>query len=337
MRFGLALPQYPFSLPSGQIGWEDVRFWARRAEDLGFDSVWLSDHLFLDLARYGGNANKQWAMECFTSLAAIAVETQSIHLGSLVVCNDLRPPSVVAKMASTLSMLAGGRIELGMGAGWYEPEFETAGVEFRPAGERVSRLQDSVRIIRSMFEGAPAVLSTGSYQISEAVDLPTHEQHPRIWVGGKGDRVVRIAGRYADGYNAVWAWTPQAYADRLRVLDAAAVKAGRDPSSISRSVGLYTIVGEDEKDVSSMFRSYVKASPEGVADKIDLEAWRTDKLVGTPDAVVETIEAFRALGVEEVILGFGILPFQIADARAVDLFAAEVLPRFRPKSGGSSG
>ena len=310
------------------IGWSEVRDWALKAEALGFDSVWLSDHLFLDVSKYGGSDEPQGTMEAFTSLAAIAATTNKVRLGCLVVCNDLRSPSVVAKMATNIDVISGGRFELGMGAGWYEKEYAAAGMSFDPPGLRVGRLEESVQIIKRLVSDSDVSFEGSHYSIKGAFNSPKPPRPTPVWVGGKGDRVVRIAARHADGYNCVWGWTPELYAGRMRVLEQEMQRVGRPVDEVRRSVGLYTVVGEDKRDVERAWASYLSNSPAGTA-KHDLERWRTDKLVGDPDEIVERIEEFRELGVEEVILGFGILPFQIADAPSVELFAEEVISRFR--------
>lgn len=331
MRFGLALPQYDFSLPGVRpIAWPFVRDWAQQAEEFGFDSVWLSDHLFLDLARYGGPEDRQGAMECFTTLGGLAASTSRVRLGTLVVCNDLRSPALVAKMAATLDVLTGGRIDLGLGAGWYEPEFAAAGIPFRSPEQRIARLEEAVQIVAGML-ASPSFSFTGKhYGVDHAWNLPQPVQSPRppVWIGGKGDRVVQLAGRHADGFNTVWAWTPEAYAGRIEQLERGAIEAGRDPGSIRRSVGLYTLPGIDESDLSSRWGRYLSANP-WMAGLARLESWRGDKLCGTPLDMAARIRAFESLGVEEVILGFGLLPFQVADASAVELFVREVFPLVR--------
>ena len=338
MRFGLALPHYDFSLGTGEgapaFDGQVVQTWARRAEELGFDSVWVSDHLFLDLAKYGGPAQVHGSMECFTTLAALAVTTERVRLGSLVACNDLRSPVLVAKMAATLDVLSGGRIDVGIGAGWYEPEYRAAGVPFDPPGVRIRRLAEAVQVVGGMLSSVPFSFEGSHYRVQEAWNLPRPVQSPRppVWVGGKGDRVAGVAGRYADGFNTSWAWTPEAYAGRLEIVERAAGEAGRDPSAIRRSVGLYTLPGTDERDVERRWERYLAGSAAGAGGVLSpgsLDVWRRDKLCGTPEAMAQTLEAFAALGVEEVILGFGIVPFQVADPSAPDLFAAEVAPHFR--------
>src|SRR6266702_1242674 len=107
------------------------------------------------MTRYGGGDRTQGAMECFTTLAALGSATSRVRLGSLVVCNDLRPPAVVAKAAATIDVISAGRVELGIGAGWYEPEFRAAGIPFKAPGVRVSRLAEAVQVVRGMLSVAP--------------------------------------------------------------------------------------------------------------------------------------------------------------------------------------
>lgn len=331
MKFGLALPQYDYSLSGGNIDWPQLRDWAQRAEDLGFDSVWLSDHLFLDLAKYGGTDEPHGAIECLSALAALAAATNKVRIGSLVLCNDLRHPAMVAKSAATIDLLSHGRLELGIGAGWFEPEYVAAGIRFRSAGERVSRLEEALQIITGMLSSDEFSFDGRHYQIEGAINVPRPAQSPRpkVFVGGKGDRLVSIAGRHADGYNAVWGWTPGSLGERLEVLDASAIKSERDPARLSRSVGLYVLPGADDAEVDKRWQRYIEATPKGVGDRLEKESWMTDKLAGTYDQIASKIGGFEDIGVHEVILGFGLLPFQIADASAVDDLARVLLPRLR--------
>ncbi len=331
MKFGLALPQYEFSLGTSKgLDWQSVRDWAVKAEQLGFSSVWLSDHLFLDLARYGGSDYEYEALEGFTCAAAILSSTKTVRVGILVVCNDLRPPALVAKMAATLAILSGGRFEVGLGAGWYEPEFREAGVEFHPAGVRVSRMEEALQVVKGMLSHERFSFEGEHYQVKDAVNLPLPppSERPPVFVGGKGDRVSRIAGTHADGFNTVWGWTPEGYAGRVELVDRAARKAGRDPKTVAKSVGLYTLNGRDEQALKERWQAYVSASPIGDGG-LEPDKWGEDKLWGTPEQIVKRVNEFKAMGVQEVILGFGMLPFQIADEAAVDEFVQEVFPLFQ--------
>ncbi len=328
MRFGLALPQYDFSLPAeGPIRWPSVLEWAQRAEALGFSSVWLSDHLFYDLARYGGPSGRQRALECFTGLGALSAATSRVRLGTLVACNDFRNPAVLAKMVSTLDVLSGGRMELGLGAGWFEAEYRAAGIPFDSHRTRVDRLSESVVIVRALLARGRINFEGTHYRVENARCLPPPVQ-PKlpVFVGGSGDRIARLAGRHADGFNSAWAWTPEAFAGRVELVNRAASRAGRDPSEVRKTVGLYTLPGRTEREVAARWRRYVECGPSGRPEHAFYEWWAQDKLAGTYDQLAERIRRFEEIGVTEMILTFGSLPFQICDPEAVDEFVEEVAP-----------
>jgi alkanesulfonate monooxygenase SsuD/methylene tetrahydromethanopterin reductase-like flavin-dependent oxidoreductase (luciferase family) len=135
--------------------------------------------------------------------------------------------------------------------------------------------------------------------------------------------------RRADGWNTVWAWTVEAYADRARALDGACERSGRDPASVGRSVGLYTLVGEDHRDLVGRFRALQRWTPGGGLDGRLLDDWSRDKLVGTPDQVVELMARFAAVGVGEVIVSAASLPFAVFDESMLDLFSEAVIPAAR--------
>src|SRR5690606_7740477 len=138
---GLALPQYDYSVPGeSPLTFETIAEHARRAEALGYDSLWLSDHLFLDLAKYGGADVREGVYEPIATLAALAGVVSRPRLGTLVLCEALRPPSIAAKALASLDRVTGGRLDIGLGAGWYEPEYEAIGIPMPTPGERMRRL-----------------------------------------------------------------------------------------------------------------------------------------------------------------------------------------------------
>jgi alkanesulfonate monooxygenase SsuD/methylene tetrahydromethanopterin reductase-like flavin-dependent oxidoreductase (luciferase family) len=144
-----------------------------------------------------------------------------------------------------------------------------------------------------------------------------------VWLGAKGgERSLRLAARYADGWNTVWRWAPEAYADRMRAAREACERVGRDPSTLRLSVGLSTLVGEDERDLRRRHEHLVRDTPAAVPPLEELER---DGLAGTPDRISERIAAFEDLGVEELIASFSSLPFVIHDRSAVELFAESIL------------
>jgi F420-dependent oxidoreductase-like protein len=334
VRFGLALPHYDFSRPDGApVSWEGLVEAARRAESLGFDSVWISDHFFLSLARYGGPDERYGSPEALTALAGLAAVTDRIRLGTLVLCAGFRHPAILAKSAVTIDLLSEGRLDLGLGAGWYEDEYRAFGYRFGSVGERFEVLEETVEVLSLLFgEKEPVTWEGRHYSLDDAYCRPRPAQRPGppLWVGGKGGpRLARLVARRADGWNTVWAWTPEDYAERVRVLEEACERHDRDPATVRRSVGLYALVGEDDRDLDARWRALQRWTPAGALDGSEPGSWGRDKLVGTPDRVVERLAAFAALGVEEVIVSVGSLPFAVFDDDAVEAFARAVIPAAR--------
>lgn len=329
MRIGLALPHYGFSFPADQeLTWEGLLDAALRAESLGFDSVWVSDHFFLDLARYGGDDEPRGSVEPFTALAALATQTERVRLGTLVACSSFRHPAHVAKMATTIDLLSGGRFDLGIGAGWYEREFEAFGYEFGTVGERFAMLEDHVEAIGALFGNGPVDLERQHVHLSGAYNHPEPVQDggPPIWVGGKGgDRLLRLVARHASGWNTVWRWTPEAHAERVRALRSICGEEDRDPASVRLSVGLYALVGEDREDLERRWEA-MRAWAPGVLAGVEFSEFADGTLTGTPSDCLELVAAFAANGVEEVVVAPAPLPFAVPDWSMVELIAERVIP-----------
>jgi probable F420-dependent oxidoreductase len=202
MQIGIALPHY--DEPGRPASLERVVDAAVDAEQLGYDSVWLSDHMVFDLAKYGGGPELIGCLEPLTTLSVLAVKTQRVRLGTLVLCNEFRHPAVVAKTVATIHLASGNRVEFGIGAGWYTQDFEPFGIPFRPPGERLGRLEEAVTIIRSLWTGDPVTFAGKHYQLTDAMLRPALASPPTIWTAGKGERSLRIASRVADGWNGAW-------------------------------------------------------------------------------------------------------------------------------------
>jgi probable F420-dependent oxidoreductase len=334
MRFGLALPHYDFSSPDGgPVSWERMSASARGAEDLGFDSVWVSDHFFLALTRYGGGPDVYGSAEPLTTLAGLSVVTERVRLGSLVLGAGFRHPGLLAKSATTIDLLSGGRLDLGLGAGWYGDEYRAFGYDFGTTGQRFEVLEETMEVLALLFgEEEPVTWEGKHFRLEAAFNHPRPEQKPRppLWLGGKGGpRLLRLVARRADGWNTVWAWTPEDYAVRARALDEACEREGRDPATVRRSVGLYALVGEDQGDLEARFRALQRWTPGNALEGADLGEWAKDKLVGTVDQVVERLRRFAQLGVEEMIISAASLPFAVYDESMLDLLSAAVLPAAR--------
>jgi alkanesulfonate monooxygenase SsuD/methylene tetrahydromethanopterin reductase-like flavin-dependent oxidoreductase (luciferase family) len=181
-------------------------------------------------------------------------------------------------------------------------------------------------------EEEPVTWEGRHFRLEAAFNHPRSQQKPRppLWLGGKGGpRLLRLVARRADGWNTVWAWTPEDYAARARALDEACEREGREPATVRRSVGLYALVGEDQGDLEARFRALQRWTPGNALDGADLNEWARDKLVGTVEQVVERLGRFAQLGVEEMIVSAASLPFAVYEESMLDLLSDAVLPAAR--------
>ncbi len=330
MHIGLAVPQYGFSLPSGEIRAANAIEWAKRAETLGFDSVWLSDHFFYSFARYGAGDEPIAALEPETTLAAIAATTSRVRLGILVECATFRNPALVAKAAATTDQLSEGRVEVGLGAGWFEQEFGAFGYRFGTVGERFDALEDALAITSGLFGGVEPLTHAGRvWSVDDARLTPPPVQRPiPIWSGGKGGpRLLRAAARWASGWNTVWRMAPDAYADVVVAVRDACAAVERDPATFRLSLGFYGSIGRTEADAEAAFERARAAFPGDAMRDETWASWRADTLSGSIDQVRDRVDAFVSLGVTDVIVSPWALPFTIAEPEQVELFAEALVGR----------
>lgn len=328
MRIGLAIPQYGFSLPSGEISFADSSAWAQRAEALGYNSVWLSDHFFYSFARYGASDEPIPALEPLTTLSALAAVTERVRLGVIVLGAPFRHPALVAKAAATIDRISGGRVEVGLGAGWLEQEFDAFGYDFGSVGERFDALEDALAIAGGLFGGADPLTHEGSvWSLHEGRLTPPPVQKPiPLWAGGKGGpRLLRMAARSGAGWNVVWRITPEDYVGRLQGVRSACADAGRDPATFGRSVGLYGTAGRTEDEARATFERAKASFPGNAMRQETWESWRADTLSGSIEQIRERADAFAALDVDELIVSPWTLPFTVAEPEQVDVFAEALL------------
>jgi probable F420-dependent oxidoreductase len=324
MRIGLAIPQYGFSLPSGDVRFEDTATWARRAESVGFDGVWLSDHLFYSFARYGAGDEPIAALEPLTTMAALAAVTDRVRIGVLVLCAAFRHPAMVAKAAATIDGISEGRIDLGLGAGWLQQEFEAFGYTFGSVGERFDALEDALAITHGLFAGVDPLSHEGRVWSLHGGRLsPSPVQTPiPVWAGGKGGpRLLHAAARWARGWNVVWRMSPAAYGESLTHVRAACDSARRDPATFGLSLGLYGIAGRTEEDAREVFERARASFPGDAMREETWESWRADTLSGSIEQIRERVAVFAGLGVSDLIVSPWTLPFAVIEPEQVDLFA----------------
>lgn len=228
--------------------WNDLRqFWAD-AEAMGFDSLWMSDHILTE--GYSTTAEGPAPtdpdappplvpmLECWTLLAAVASRTERVMTGTIVSPVTFRHPSLLAKQALSLDQMTSGRFTLGLGAGYTEREHQAFGIPYPPAGERVTMLEEQLEIMRLLEEDDYANFDGQVYSLDRAPCAPKPvEGHIPIMIGGTRPRMLRLVAKYADHYNV--AGSPNFVGERFADLDAACGAAGRDPKEIKRSVGLF--------------------------------------------------------------------------------------------------
>jgi len=322
VHLGLALPQYDYSVAGERpLRYETIVDYARGARGVGFDSVWLSDHLFLDLGKYGVPSDAEACYEPVVTLAALARHVPDVRLGTLVLCEALRPASVLAKSLASLDRICDGRLDIGLGAGWYEPEYDAIGMAMPRPGRRLDRLAEALAVVQGLLQGEPFTFDGVYHSAYDAPALPSAVQRPRprVFIGGKGDRLLGVVAELADGWNTCWTWTPRAYRERLDVLDRACEKVGRDPATVWRSLGLYALCGEDEGDLARRFERMTEEGPPGVLRGVDLAAFRNGRLVGTVEQVREQAAEWESLGVDTLIAGVGAVPFHVSSRDDVEM------------------
>ncbi len=236
-KVGLFLPLGEAMLGGTTAGWPDLLALARRAEELGFDSLWLPDHLLLGR----GDGVTVGARECWSLLAALAAATSRVELGPLVACTAYRNPALLAKMADAVDEVSGGRLVLGLGAGWAESEFGAFGFPF---DHRASRFEEAIQIIAGLLRDGRVDFEGAYYEARDCELRPRgpRPQGPPIMVGASGPRMLGLAARHADAWNADFGTTPASIRPANGAVDAACLAAGRDPATLGRSASVLVVV-----------------------------------------------------------------------------------------------
>jgi probable F420-dependent oxidoreductase len=255
----------------------DVREMAVAAEAVGLDSFWLADHFIYRAPGTNESGQGQW--EAFTYLSAIAAETSRIALGPMVAATSFRSPALLAKMADALDEISGGRFVLGLGSGWHEPEYKAFGFPF---DHLASRFDEALQIIAPLLREGHVDFTGQYYSAEDSVLRPRgpSPQGPRILIGAKGPRMLKLVARYADAWNTAWHMDPAVAAQRWENLQAACAEVGRDPSAIEFTLGVPIRVllnGE--------------TAPEG-----------EKTIAGSPEQVAEALHGFAAIGAQHLIL-----------------------------------
>jgi len=293
--------------PQAALTFKALRERAALLERLGYHSIWLVDHF------WNRGVPAADVLECTTTMGALAAATEKIRIGSLVLCNSFRNPAMLAKVMATIDNISGGRLEIGLGAGWMDEEYRAYGYEFPSMGARLRQLEEGVQILKAMLSNKQASFSGRYYQIAEAHNnpQPIQKPHPPITIGGSGEKVMlKLVAKYADRWNCPAGY--RSFEQKFDALKAHCAAVGRDIKEINISEQLLVCIGANEQEVEERWKISQR-----------LPFWRT-AIKGTPPQVVEQLRDRLKKGIEFFTIIFG----DLNSPASIELFAREVLPAF---------
>ena len=276
MKIGVILPAAASDASGARPSWPAIRSFAQAAEAHGLDSVWMFDHFFYEPP--DGPIDGQ--LEAWTVVSAVAAATERVQIGTLVLCSSFRSPALVAKMAATADEVSGGRLILGLGAGWHDAEYDAFGF---PKDRRVDRFEEALRIVVPLVRGESVTFDGRYHEARDAVLEPAPARRIPVLVAAVRPRMLRLTARYADAWNTAWFGAPdERLRERLANLDAALAAEGRDPETLERTVGI------EVRDPERV----------GMAD----EDGEDRSFSGSVDELAEAIDAYEALGIGHLIV-----------------------------------
>jgi len=282
MRIGIQLPEV-----ERVVTWPEYASMARAAEEVGFDSIWIGDHL-LYRAGLRGEIEKG-PLEAWTLMSALAAVTERVTIGPLVACLAFHPPGIAAKMAATVDEIGGGRFVLGVGAGWNEDEFRAFSL---PYDRRVSRFEEAFGIVRGLLAGERVTVSGRYWSAEDTVLLPAPARRVPLMIGSNGPRMLSIALPHADAWNTWYDGygnSAEGFAELNARISSAAVEAGRDPAEIVRSACALVVVDRSE--------AVLERAP---GDRTMTED--APPIEGTSSAIAARLRELGEAGADEVIV-----------------------------------
>ncbi len=314
--FGVFMPQgwkmELAGIPDDSAKWNTAVAVATKAEELGFHSIWVYDH-FHNVPRPAHEA----VFECWTTMAAISQRTSRIRLGQMVGCNSYRNPGLLAKITSTLDVISGGRLEWGIGAGWYENEYRGYGYEFPKPKDRIGMLRESVEIVKSMWTNVETTYDGKYYKTVRANcdPKPLQKPTPPVWIGGGGEQLtLRVVAEHADCSN--FGGKPDEWARKREILKGHCAAVGRDETEIRKTWSPEVFIRSTEKELAERTKGGLWGD--------SVENWQDNNLVGTPEQVAEKVATYVKLGCT------GFIPWcaDYPDTETMELLATKVMPEF---------
>jgi F420-dependent oxidoreductase-like protein len=317
MIFGVFTPQ-GWKLELAGVGdaraqWEVTLSTALAAERLGFDSVWVYDHVHNVPV-----PSNESVFECWTTVAALAQATSTIRLGQMVGCAGYRNPALLAKMTATVDVISGGRLDWGIGAGWYDQEYRAYGYDYPSNADRIRMLRETVEIVRLMWSEPEATYEGRHFSVQGAQcdPKPVQDPNPPVWIGGGGEQLtLRVVARHADYSN--FGGKPDEWTHKVDVLHRHCAEVGRDPDEITMTWSPEVFIRSTEQEIVDAGTQSFWGEP--------FDSWRAGNLVGTPEQVCERLAEYQALGCGGVVLWCSDFP----EHETLELLASEVLPEFR--------
>ncbi|MEY4031351.1 MAG: hypothetical protein RL573_262 [Actinomycetota bacterium] len=315
--FGVFIPQgwkmELAGIDGAENKWNKAVEIAVKAEELGFDSIWVYDH-FHNVPAPAHEA----VFECWTTMAAISQRTSRIRLGQMVGCNSYRNPGLLAKITSTIDVISGGRLDWGIGAGWYENEYRGYGFEFKKPSDRIGMLKETVEIVKSMWSNAETTYDGKYYKLERANcdPKPLQKPLPPVWIGGGGEKVtLRVVAEHADVSN--FGSSVEEFVRKREILKGHCAAIGRDEDTIRKTISSEVFIRETEKEI-------LEAGSKSLWGD-SAESWRSKALVGTPEQVSEKIQRYLDAGCT------GFIPWcpDYPSTETIELFAKHVMPNFR--------
>jgi len=292
MKFGIDIPNgWKMSLVDIKDpveAYEAMTNIVTTGDELGYDSAWVVDHFHTV-----PTPTQEITFECMMMLAALARDTKNIRIGQIVLCNSYRNPALLAKMASTLDVLSHGRLNFGIGAGWYEHEYKAYGYPYPDAPERLRMLREALQVIHAMWSQEEAVFEGKYYQVRGAINQPKGVQKPHIpiLIGGSGEKVtLKLVAQYGDACNV--SGDLKTLQHKLEVLKGHCENVGRNFSDIHVTTGTYCSIADTDEEALALVP---EARKNGLADTA---------LVGSPATIRERIATLEAHGVHELIIDF---------------------------------
>lgn len=297
-----------------KIDFEDIKNAAELCDSAGYDSVWFYDHA-LGQGIIGIDIYEPW-----TLVSALSTVTRNVKLGTMVLCNLFRHPPLLAKMAATLDVISGGRVEFAIGAGWFEEEFNAYGYDFPPTEKRIEMLAEAVRILKLMWTEETASFSGTHYNVRNAPCNPKPVQKPHIpiCVGGSGEKhLLRVVAELADEWNCP-ASSAMDFDRKYRALEDHCERAGRNVDEITISQQTVCVLVENRKDLAEKLeKAQRRYGFFGNVEKLGI--------VGTPQDCVEKIRSDMEKGISKYTIFFS----DVMNPKTLKLFAKEVIPEFR--------